>query len=81
MKKLLIKCLTNIEDIRQTLKVHTTLVQQIMRHQQTVAISGDIEQNMVELPCEIQFPLSSMDDVRKIEELMTEPVTKKFIVD
>ena len=67
MEKLLIKCLTNIEDIRQTLKVHTTLLQQIMWHQQTVAISGDIDQNMVELPGEIQFLLSSMDDVRKME--------------
>ena len=76
MEKLLIKCLTNIEDIRQTLKVHTTLLQQIMRHQQTVAISGDIDQNMVELPGEIQFPLSCMDDVKKMEELMTEPVKK-----
>ena len=67
MEKLIIKCLTNIEDIRQTLKVHTTLLQQIMWHQQTVAISGDIDQNMVELPGEIQFPLSSMDGVRNME--------------
>ena len=66
MEKLLIKCLTNIEDIRQTLKIHTTLMQQIMRHQQTGAKSGDIDQNMIELPGEIQFPLSSMDDVRKM---------------
>ena len=80
MEKLLIKCLTNIEDFRQTLKVHTTLLQQIMRHQQTVAISGDIDQNMVELPGEIQFPLSCMDDVKKMEELMTEPVKKKCMV-
>ena len=80
MEKLLIKCLTNIEDIRQTFKVHTTLLQQIMRHQQTVAISGDIDQNMVELPGEIQFPLSCMDDVKKMEELMTEPVKKKCMV-
>ena len=76
MEKLLIKCLTNIEDIRQTLKVHTTLLQQIMRHQQTVAISGDFDQNMVEQPGEIQFPLSCMDDVKKMEELMIEPVKK-----
>ena len=80
MEKLLIKCLTNIEDIRQTLKVHTTLLQQIMRHQQTVAISGDIDQNMVELLGEIQFPLSCMDDVKKMKDLMTEPVKKKCMV-
>ena len=78
MEKLLIKCMMNIEDIRQTLKVHTTLLQQIMWHQQTVAISGDIDQNMVELPGEIQFPLCCMDEVRKMEELMTEPVKKKY---
>ena len=65
MEKLLIKCLKNIEDIRQILKVHTTLLQQIMWHQQTVAITGDIDQNMVVLPGEIQFPSSSIDDARK----------------
>ena len=78
MEKLLTKYLTNVEDIRQTLKAHTTLLKQIMRNQQTVAKSGDVDQNMVELPGEVQFPLSSMDDVRKMEELITEPMKKMY---
>ena len=79
MEKFIIKCLTNIEDIKQTLKVHTTLLRQIMWHQQTVVIPSNIDQNVVELPGEIQFPLSSMGDGRKMEELMTEPVKKCMI--
>lgn len=72
--KLLLRMLSKMEDMRQTLHVHSSMLQSLLRAQN---ISGS---GSAELPDGVQFPLRTFDDVDNLEARVTDVSLRSAIV-
>lgn len=73
--KLLLKLLSSVEDVKQTQKLHSSMLQMMLKQVQTPAKNSNAK-----LPDSIKFPLSSQQDVDNIELNLEDPATKETLV-
>lgn len=70
------KLLTAIEDVKQTQKIHSAMLQTIQKQLQ-VAPRNDVGK----LPDDVKLPLSSIEEVDSLEQHMKQdPSTEKVLV-
>ena len=73
--RLLLKVLASLEDVKQTQKLQSSLIQSILRQMKASdSHSGN------ELPDGIVFPLTTFQDVDKIEQQLADTATRKTLV-
>ena len=71
---LLLKLLMGLEAVKQTQKLHSSILNSILRQGQVESGSN------LELPEGIAFPLNSLEDVDKVEEQLMDAGVKKILV-
>jgi len=72
--RILNKVLNCLEELRQTQKMHSTMLQHIMSKLQMP------DEDSPGLPENISFPLGSVEDVNQLEEKLIDGPTKKRLV-
>jgi hypothetical protein len=73
--ELLIKILSSLEDVRQTLKWHSTMLQATLHH-----ISQNADGVACETPEGMAFPLKTFEDVGTFEQKLADSSTKNMLV-
>ena len=69
------KLLTTIEEIKETQKTYSVMLQSIMRQINTLQLENDNE-----LPNDIHFPLSNIKDINDLEEHLKDQSIKRTLV-
>ena len=69
------KLLTTLEEIKETQKTHSVMLQSIMRQINTPQLENDYE-----LPNDIHFPLSNIKDINDLEEHLKDQSIKRTLV-
>ena len=75
MVKLLLKVMSSVEELRQTQKQHTAMLQSVMKQLQAPSRSTETT-----MPAGIMFPLSSVEDIDKLDEHLQNEKTKETLV-
>jgi len=73
--RVLVKLLSVMEDIRQTQKIHSAMLQSIQRQMQATSSTEESK-----LPDNIKLPLSSIGDVDALENTLSDETVKKTLV-
>ena len=73
--KLLLKILTKLEEVRQTVNGHSATLQSILRR-----LNATEEMMAASLPVGVTCPLDTHADVESIEEKLRDPQTKNTLV-
>jgi hypothetical protein len=71
----LLKVLSAMEDIRQTQKIHSAMLQSIQKQLQTTSRTEELK-----LPDNMKFPLSSVEEVDELEKTLSDEAVKKTLV-
>jgi hypothetical protein len=72
--RLLLKVLASLEDVRQTQKLHSTILQTIIANLQAN------DRCPIELPDGLSLPMETLQDVESIETQIQDSTTKKVLV-
>lgn len=70
----MLKLVTGMEQVKHTLKVHSTMLTSIMRK------TNQDQQSAMELPQDIRFPLENTAEVDELEIKLKNVPTKKLMV-
>jgi hypothetical protein len=74
VQRLLIRLVKSVEEVKHTHKIHSSLLQNILRQLNGV----DVDSN--ELPEGLSFPMQTTDDVTRTEDKLSSSATKKLLV-
>lgn len=75
MAKLLLRVMSSVEELRQTQKQHTAMLQSVMK-----ALQAPSRSTETTMPAGVTFPLSSLEDVDKLNEHLQNEKTKETVV-
>lgn len=73
-KKLLVKVLSSLEDIRQTQKLHSSMIQNIIRRQQVM------DEPVAGLPDGMSFPINSLAELDDVELQLSDTTARNLLV-
>ncbi len=73
--QLLLKLLSAFEDVKQTQKLHSSMLQSIMKQLQAPSRSVDGT-----MPENVKFPLATCEDVDALEQHLQDAATKTVLV-
>lgn len=71
----MLKILTSLENVRQTQKLHSSMLQSMARQMNAAGGFATLE-----LPPDVLFPIKSEDDLKQVEDKLLDISTMKVLV-